>query len=148
MSDGPILICYAGTEEDRHAIDAAGALLGGRRAVVLNVAPAMTPAESFAAATSVVPGNAFEGLNTAGSLEHARGGAELAVRAGFEADARGDTAPSTWEGIVEVADEIDAAVIVIGSRRLVPIRRLFERSVSHDVSEHARRPVLIVPPST
>jgi hypothetical protein len=95
MGDRPILICYSGTEDDGHAIEAAAALLGTRRAVVLNIAPAMTPAESFAAATSVLPGNAFEDLNTAGAREQARAGAELAARAGFEADARGDTAPST-----------------------------------------------------
>jgi nucleotide-binding universal stress UspA family protein len=35
-------------------------------------------------------------------------------RAGFEAEARTDLAAPTWEGIIEVADEIDAAVIVIG----------------------------------
>lgn len=49
------------------------------------------------------------------------------------------------EGIVEVADEIDAAVIVIGSRRLSGARELLAGSLSHEVAEHAGRPVLIVP---
>jgi nucleotide-binding universal stress UspA family protein len=52
-----------------------------------------------------------------------------------------------WEGIVDVADDIDAAVIVIGSRGLKGIREQFEGSVSHEVAEHAGRPVLIVPPA-
>jgi nucleotide-binding universal stress UspA family protein len=37
-------------------------------------------------------------------------------------------------------------VIVVGSRGLTGLRELFEGSVSHDVAEHACRPVLIVPP--
>jgi nucleotide-binding universal stress UspA family protein len=51
-----------------------------------------------------------------------------------------------WEGIVDVADELDAAVIVLGSRGLKGIREQFEGSVSHEVAQHAGRPVLIVPP--
>jgi nucleotide-binding universal stress UspA family protein len=47
---------------------------------------------------------------------------------------------------VDVADTIDAAVIVLGSRGLKGAREVFEGSVSHDVAEHAGRPVLIVPP--
>jgi nucleotide-binding universal stress UspA family protein len=43
--------------------------------------------------------------------------------------------------------EIDAAVIVTGSRGLRAVSELFEGSVSHDVAEHAGRPVLIVPPA-
>jgi nucleotide-binding universal stress UspA family protein len=50
-------------------------------------------------------------------------------------------------GLVDVADEIDAAVIVTGSRGLRGVSELFEGSVSHDVAEHAGRPVLIVPPA-
>jgi len=147
MNDAPVLICYVGSEEDRVAIDAAAGLLGPRRAVVLDVAPAMTKAESYAALSSVVSGNAFEDLNAAGAIERAQAGAELAREAGFSAEPRGDVASSTWEDIVDVADEIDAAVIVIGSRGLAGMRRLFERSVSHDVVDHAGRPVLVVPAS-
>jgi nucleotide-binding universal stress UspA family protein len=147
MDDSPILICYVGSAEDRMAIDAAARLLGPRRAVVLDVAPAMTAAESVAALSSVVPGNAFEDLNTAAADERAQAGAELARRAGFSAEARGSVGSSTWEEIVEVADELDAPVIVIGSRGLNGLRRLFEHSVSRDVVERAGRPVLVVPAS-
>jgi nucleotide-binding universal stress UspA family protein len=56
-------------------------------------------------------------------------------------------APPTWEAIVDVADEIDAAVIVLGSRGLKGIREQVAGSVSHEVAEHSRRPVLIVPPT-
>jgi nucleotide-binding universal stress UspA family protein len=146
MRDDQVLICYDGSDEARNAIDAAAALLGPRRAVVLDVGPVLTTAESFATLSSVVPGTAFEDLNADDALQRARAGAELASRAGFTAHARGETAAPTWQGIVDAADEIDAAVIVIGSRGLDGVRERFEGSVSHDVAAHAGRPVLIVPP--
>jgi nucleotide-binding universal stress UspA family protein len=143
--DAPILICYDGSDEARHAIDVAAKLLGPRRAVVLDVGPVLTTAESLATLSSVVPGTAFEDLNEDDALERACAGTKLANRAGFTAHARGETAAGAWEGIVDVADEIDAAAIVIGSRGLNGPRELFEGSVSHEVAAHAGRPVLIVP---
>jgi nucleotide-binding universal stress UspA family protein len=44
-------------------------------------------------------------------------------------------------------DELDVQVIVIGSRGLGGFRELARGTVSHDVATHARRPVLIVPPT-
>ena len=147
MDDAPILICYDGTEGSDHAIAAAARLLGRRRAVVLDVGPELTTAESFAAISSVVPGTAFEDLNHADALSRARRGAERAEAAGFTAEARSELALTTWEGIVEVAEEIDAAVIVLGSRGLSGVREELVGSVSHQVAGHAHRPVLIVPPA-
>jgi nucleotide-binding universal stress UspA family protein len=143
-----ILICYDGSPDSERAIDAAVALFGQRRAVVLDVAPAVTPAESTLASTWVVPGNAFEDLNKADALERAEAGAARARRAGLPAEARATVGSPTWQEIVDVADELDAAVIVIGSRGLGGLRELARGSVSRDVAAHARRPVLIVPPVT
>jgi nucleotide-binding universal stress UspA family protein len=147
MDEAPILICYDSTEGADRAVDAAAALLGPRRAVVLDVGSPLTAAESLAALAPVTPAAAFEGLNEDDARKRAQLGAERARRAGFDAEARADLAAPTWEGIVEVADEIDAAVIVIGSRGLQGIHEAFEGSVSHEVAEHARRPVLVVPPA-
>ena len=143
----PVLICFDGSAEAERAIDAAAALLGPRHAVVLDVAPTMTFAEAAALTSSVVPGNAFEELNTADALRHARVGAVYARRAGFEAEPRAEIFSNTWQGIVDVADELDAAVIVVGSRGLSGLREFTRGSVSHDVAAHAGRPVLIVPPA-
>ena len=112
----PILICYDDSPDAVRAIEAAAALLGPRRAVVVDVVPWMTAAESMAATSSLVPGTAFEELNSAEARRIAGRGAEIARSAGFEAEPRGELASATWEGIVGVADELDAAVIVIGSR--------------------------------
>jgi nucleotide-binding universal stress UspA family protein len=146
MNEAPILICYDGSDDAQRAIDAAADLLGPRRAVVLDVGPPLTAAESLVATAPVTPGAAFEELNKDDARQRARAGAELARRAGFVAEARAGLAAPTWEGIVDAADEIDAAVIVLGSRGLKGAREVFEGSVSHDVAEHAGRPVLIVPP--
>jgi nucleotide-binding universal stress UspA family protein len=147
-ADKQILICYDGSNDATRAIDAAAALLGPRRAVVLEVAPAMTFAEGVAATSSVVPGGAFEDLNKADALRRAEAGATHARLAGLHAVARATIASATWQGIVDVADEIDASVIVIGSRGLSGLREFARGSVSHEVATHARRPVLIVPPPT
>ncbi len=146
MNDAPILICYDGSDDARRAIDAAADLLGPRRAVILDMGPPLTAAESLAVMAPVAPGAAFEELNEDDARQRARAGAELAQRAGFVAEARSGLAAPTWEGIVDTADEIDAALIVLGSRGLKGAREVFEGSVSHDVAEHAGRPVLIVPP--
>ena len=147
MADAPILICFDGSADSDRAIEAAAALLGPRRAVVVNIGPILTGAESVAALSSVVPGTAFEDMNTDSAMEKARAGVVRARDAGFEAEPRTELMEPFWQGIVDVADEIDAAVIVIGSRGLKGIREQFEGSVSHEVAEHAGRPVLIVPPA-
>jgi nucleotide-binding universal stress UspA family protein len=145
MNDASILICYDGSDSAKHAFDAAAEILGPRRAVVLDVGPPLTAAESVAVMAPVTPGAAFEELNEDDARQRAQVGADRARGAGFDAEARADLAAPTWQGIIDVADEINAAVIVLGSRGLDAARQLFEGSVSHEVAEHAGRPVLIVP---
>jgi nucleotide-binding universal stress UspA family protein len=147
-ADAQILICYDGSNDAERAVDAVAALFGPRRAVVLDVAPPMTFAEGMAATSSLVPGGAFEDLNMADALRRAEAGAARARRSGLDAVARATIASTTWQGIVDVADELDASVIVIGSRGVSGLREFARGSVSHDVATHARRPVLIVPPPT
>lgn len=146
MDDANILICYDGSNSAKHAIDAAAEILGPRRAVVLDVGSPLTAAESLAVMAPVAPSAAFEELNEDDARQRAQVGADRARRAGFDAEARAGLAAPTWQGIVDVADEIDAAVIVLGSRGLNGARELLEGSVSHEVAQHAGRPLLIVPP--
>jgi nucleotide-binding universal stress UspA family protein len=145
MDDSPILICYDGSADSDRAIEEAALLLGPRRAVVVDIGPTLTTAESLATVSAVVPGNAFKDMNMDSALEKARAGAGRAREAGFKAEPRAELMEPVWESIVDVADEIDAALIVLGSRGLKGIREQFEGSVSHEVAEHAGRPVLIVP---
>jgi len=144
MNEAPILIGYDGSDDARRAVDFAAALFGNRRAVVLDVAPVITAAESLA---TVVPGSyAFGDYNRSEAAPTAAEGVRYGRGAGLAAEARVEVVAPTWQGVVDVADEIDAAVIVMGSRGLNGARELFEGSLSHEVAEHAGRPVLIVPP--
>ncbi len=147
MSTAPILICYDGTDEARHAIESAAALLGPRRAIVLDVTPILTLSESVAATSPVVPGAAFMELNEDDAQARAAEGTAIARSAGFQAEPRSDVSEPTWEAIVDVAEDLDVAAIVMGTRALAGARELFEGSVSHDVIRHAGRPVVVVPPA-
>src|SRR6266542_277037 len=147
VDSAAILICYDGSLASRSAVGAASVLLGGRRAVVLDIGPPLTPAQSVDVIAPVSPAGAFENVNLDDARARAEAGAELARQAGFAAEARAGIAAPVWEGIVEAAHEIDAAVIVMGTRALTGARELFEGSVSHQVAQHAKRPVLIVPPA-
>jgi nucleotide-binding universal stress UspA family protein len=62
---------------------------------------------------------------------------ELARAAGFAAP--------TWEGIVDLANEIDEAAVITGSRGLEGVHEIFKGSLSHQRVVRAKRPVLMVP---
>lgn len=135
----PLLIAYDGSSEAAHAIEVAAALLTPTDAVVLDVAPRLTPGQSFVTVGSPVSADAaFEGVNKADAARRADAGVQLARAAGLHADARVCVASPRWQGIVESAREVDAAVIVLGSKR--------RGDLSHDVAKHAGRPLLIVRP--
>jgi len=146
MNDAPILICYDGSAAAVRAIETAAALLGPRRAVVVDVASSMSFAESVAAPYSAMAGAALEETHAAEAPRIADEGTEIARSSGFDAVARATRAVPTWEGVVEIADELDAPVIVVGSRGLRGLNEALHGSFSHQVAEHAGRPVLIVPP--
>jgi nucleotide-binding universal stress UspA family protein len=140
----PVLICYDGSEAAARAIEAAGALLRPRQAVVLDVAPVRV-AVGYSPTPSEVPW--VDEVDAAAAHGRADAGAQLARQAGFDATSRMASAESTWRAVTDVADELDASVIVLGSRGLTGFREAVEGSVSHDVAAHAHRPVLVVPPS-
>jgi nucleotide-binding universal stress UspA family protein len=146
VNERAILICYDGSEGARRSIPAARNVLGPRRAVVLDVAPVVPAAKSYAVMASPIGGAEFNELNAAEALQRVTEGAHLARAAGFEVEPRTELAALTWEGILNVAGEVDVDVIVIGSRGLAGVREHVEGSVSHELAEHSGRPVLVVPP--
>jgi hypothetical protein len=94
----PILICYDGSPAAVRAIETAAALLGPRRAVVLDVASSMSAAESVAAPYSAMAGAALEETHAAEAARIADEGTEIARSSGFDAVARATQAVPTWEG--------------------------------------------------
>ena len=145
MDDGPILICYDGSKGADRAIEAAATLLAERRAIVLNVAPFVSPEESIGTAGGALPVD-YPELNMEAARERANAGTAIARKAGFSAEPRAELDTPTWEGVVKVADEIDAAAIVIASTGLSGLSELVKGKMPRAVAEHAGRPVLLVPP--
>jgi nucleotide-binding universal stress UspA family protein len=76
-------------------------------------------------------------------------GVRIAREAGFEAQGRLEASPGAeWRTILDVADELDAQLIVLGARGLSRVESAILGSVSNAVLHHAKRPVLVVPAST
>ena len=146
-SAGHVLIAYDGSEDARHAIDHAGSILTGVDAVVLYVRP---PLEGLAAhleghrALEDVGGVAADARDDAERI--AAEGAESARRAGLRAEPRVASATdAVADSIVRVADDIDASLVVLGSRGRRGVKTVLLGSVSAHVVHHARRPALVVP---
>jgi len=147
-ADGPLLLCYDGSEDAGHAIQRAGALLPGRRALVVTVwQPTAVPSSlGFGGeAAGVVD---FVALDRAAADDGSRlagEGARIARQAGLIAEPVAvEAAGAVWKTIVDIADRDDAATIVMGSRGLTGLRARMLGSVSSDVVNHADRPMLIV----
>jgi nucleotide-binding universal stress UspA family protein len=147
----PVLIAYDGSSQAKGAIVEAGRVLGsGRPAVVLIV---REPIDSFEFA-GLGGGTTLDPATVSAMQESAENeatavageGAQLARDAGFLAEPRVAVAPTPWQEIVAVADELDAAVIAIGSRGRTGLPRVLLGSVASAVAQHSGRSVLIVHP--
>jgi nucleotide-binding universal stress UspA family protein len=140
---GPIVFAYDGSDLAKLAIeDAARQLAPGRAALVLTV---WQPFDVGFVPASGVRINAAQISEVRGAAqETADEGASLARDAGF--DARGVTveAAPAWKGVVEVADDHDASLIVLGSHGRTSFAGVLIGSVAGAVAAHSRRSVLIV----
>jgi nucleotide-binding universal stress UspA family protein len=149
MADGPLILCYDGSEGARDAIQHAGGLFAGRRAVVLTAWRSVPVPGSLG-----MGGEAAAFMVNSVELDRAaaeRGGrlADEGVRIARDAGLQAEPLPvkaagSIWETIIEVANRHDAATIVMGSRGVSGLRAMFLGSVSSAVVHHADRPTLIV----
>jgi nucleotide-binding universal stress UspA family protein len=137
---GPVLLCYDGSEPARRAIAWTGTLLPGSEAVVLHLWDSPALAGAFAP-------EAGAGADMhRRALELAAEGCELARAAGLSARPLAAGIGGTWQSILSVADAEDARLVVTGARGLSGVRSALG-SVSSGVLQHARRPVLVVPPA-
>ena len=150
----PALLGYDGSDVAERAIERAAELVGGGAAVVLTV---WEPTAAFAGYDPLA--GVSEGMGRAAGLERemddigaqvaqhtAEQGAELARKHGFDATAR-TAEGKVWRTIVDVADEIDARAIVVGTRGHSGLQSLMIGSVANGVVHHSDRPVLVIPPA-
>lgn len=145
-----LLIAYDGSVHAKAAIARAGRLMSGAEAVVLT---AWEPYVDALARIGVVglggiPPEAGEGIDeefVRRAVELADEGAQLCATSGLTATGRAEpTHGSAARTILDVADDIDADAIVLGTRGRGDLRSLVLGSTSHHVMNHTTRPVLVV----
>lgn len=156
---GPVIIAFDGSQAAKEAIERAADLLGsGREAVILTVwEPGL-----LTAAVAPIPGGLgapvpppdIEQVQDLDKSEEqhaeriASEGAELANKHGLKAEgvvARDETSVATT--ILRVAEERDAAAIVIGSRRHSAIASVLLGSTTEAVLHKTNRPLVVIRPS-
>jgi nucleotide-binding universal stress UspA family protein len=157
MPGGPVVIAFDGSPSAEHAVREAGALLSGRRALVLSV---WTPgvgweAVELPAASMGLPPAALD-VNAALDVDHAmleraqrvaRHGAVLADEAGFEAEplvTADEPGRSVAETIIKVARERGAQAILVGAHGHGRVAEVMLGSTSRDLIRHADCPVVVV----
>jgi nucleotide-binding universal stress UspA family protein len=150
MAGGPVLVCVDGSAQSEHGLHVACGLLAPLDIVVVAVwqpvAARLAESGSFGA-VAVRDHEALDDAEQAAASSAAAAGAGQAQAAGHRATSRADQADETvWEKILQVADEVDAALIVTGSRGRGALKSALLGSVSREVLSHSARPVLIVPP--
>jgi len=144
----PVLFCYDGSDGSKTALGAAVELIKPGDAVVLVV---WTPAEvQLARAGSFLIAIPNEGeideREAARARQIAEEGAADARTRGYNASARiAQANESVAKTIDEVAQEIDAGLVVCGQRGRGPIGGALLGSVSHALAAHTKRPMLIAP---
>jgi nucleotide-binding universal stress UspA family protein len=146
--DGPLVLCYEGSEDAKYAIEHAGRVLGGRDALVVTVWQPTPAPGGYASAGATDSTFGFVEVDPAAAdlgERVARDGVRIAQRAGLHAKpvAVQATGP-VWKTIVEIADRHDAAIIAMGSRGLTGLRPMLLGSVSSAIVHHADRPTLII----
>ena len=144
----PVLFCYDGSDGSKTALAAAVELLKPADAVVLAVW--MPAAVQLARAGSFVVAVPNEGEIDEEEADFARQiaeeGAASARGRGYNASARiAQANESVARTIDEIAQEIDAGLVVCGQRGRGIIGSALLGSVSHALASHTKRPVLIAP---
>jgi nucleotide-binding universal stress UspA family protein len=145
-----ILICYDGSADAQAAVDGAGQLMHGSDATVLTVWETML--ESLTRNGALGMGmigyseDSGDSAVRAAALDTATEGAQRAIAAGLPAKPmiaiRDDELAAV---ILAAAREVEADVIVLGTRGRGRVKSMTLGSVSNDVLHHADRPVLIIP---
>ena len=147
----PVLFCYDGSDGSKTALGSVIEMIKPADAVVLVV---WTPAEVLLArAGSFVVAVPNEGeideQEASRARQIAEEGAAGARRRGYNASARiAQANESVAQTIDQIAEEIDAGLVVCGQRGRGLIGSALLGSVTHALAAHTKRPLLIAPQQT
>jgi len=147
---GPVLFCYDGSEGSRAAMAAAAELIAAQAPVVVltiwqPVAVLLAQGGGFGGGYLSDEGK-VDGEQAQLAADAAAEGVERARSHGYDASSRVEEATEgAGRRIIEVADELDARLIVCGRRGRGAVASALLGSVSHVVLGHSGRPVLIAP---
>ena len=144
----PVLFCYDGSDGSKTALAAAVELVKPADAVVLVVwMPASIQLARAGSFIVAVPNEGeIDEQEAARAQELSEEGAAGARERGYNATGRvAEANESVARTIDEIAQEIDAGLVVCGQRGRGPIGSALLGSVSHALASHAKRPVLIAP---
>jgi nucleotide-binding universal stress UspA family protein len=149
-----ILVCYDGSSDAQSAIDGAARLMPGAETTVLSIWERYLDVISrsgamglgFGSAGPADGGEGIDAVSREAASEIARDGADRATASGLVAQPRtASQSVGITFAILRVAREIDADVIVLGTRGRGGVKSYLLGSVSHEVTQHADRAVLVVP---
>ena len=146
--DRPVLFCYDGSDGSKTALTAAAGLIKPADAVVLVVwtTAALQLAQAGSLLVAIPNEGEIDAQEAARAQQLADEGAEGARERGYNASARtAQASESVARTIVEIAQEIDAGLVVCGQRGRGTIRSALLGSVSHALAAHTGRPLLIAP---
>jgi nucleotide-binding universal stress UspA family protein len=144
IDHGTVLFAYDGSDHAKEAIAEAGLQLErGRHAVVLTVwrdydndTPAIAPVDP--------PPEGLADMAERDARKLAAAGVALARFAGFDATPLVESGDPIWRRVIDVADAVDASLVVLGSHGRSGIGRLLMGSVAAAVAAHTDRDVLVV----
>jgi nucleotide-binding universal stress UspA family protein len=144
----PVLFCYDGSDGSKTALAAAAELVKPADAVVLVVwMPAVLQLARSGSFLVAVPNEGEMDEEEAATAQRiAEAGAGRARTRGYNASVRiAQANESVARTIDEIAQEIDAGLVVCGQRGRGAIGSALLGSVSHALAAHTKRPLLIAP---
>ena len=149
-----ILVSYDGSADAQAAIDRAAQLMPGAQTTVLSVWESYAHMLAWSGSVGMGLGavgtsadvERVDAASRTAALATATEGAQRATTAGLIAQPRSEGRDAgIADTILTVAADIDAGVVVMGTRGRGGVTSFLLGSVSHAVVQHADRAVLVVP---